>query len=130
PGSVAMRWRNAGRFMAAQEHALLLGEAMAQLLVDSGDIAGKRRGLVGSPLASRAAYACFERFGPLVADLQPWGSIWPGQEAVGDVDTIGGLKAADSCCPRAPPASVHRRALLAALLTARCVLVICQLAQT
>ena len=130
PGSVAMRWRNAGRFMTAGDHARLLGEAMARLPAEDSDVTGRRIGLIGSPLASKAAYACFEQFGRLVADLQPWGRPWPGREASFDIDSILALNARDPFCLRATPANVHRRALVADIVAARCDLVICQLAQT
>jgi len=130
PGSVALRWRNAGRFMAAQDHARLLGEALAQPLVADDDASSARLGIVGSSLASKATYAAFERFGRVVADLQPWGQVWPGRDTAPNVEAILTVAAADPFCPRITPANVHRQALVAAAVAARCDLMICQLAHT
>ncbi len=129
PGSVAMRWRNAGRFMAAQDHARLLGEALAEPPA-ADELPKARLGIVGSPLSSMAVYATFERFGRVVADLQPWGQVWPGRDAAPNVEAILTAAAADPFCPRITPANAHRRALVAAAVAGRCDLVICQLAQT
>lgn len=130
PGSVSMRWRNAGRFMPAQEHARLLADALAQPQQGFAETATVRLGIVGSPLDSGATYAMIERFGPVVADLHPWGEVWPGQISSPNVEAILGAAAADPFCPRITPTNAHRLALVEALVGARCDLAICQLAQT
>ena len=129
-GSIASRWRNAGRFMPAQDHARLLSAALMEAKTLTNETPAARLGLVGSPLASMAAYSMFERFGRLVADLQPWGQVWPGRDATPNVEAILAATAADPFCPRATPAHTHRKALVKAIVAARCDLVICQLAQT
>lgn len=130
PGSVALRWRNAGRFMAATDHARLLAEALAQPPVAADEAPAARLAIVGSPLASVATLAVFERFGRVVADLQSWGQVWPGRDAGPSVETILTVAAADPFCPRITPANAHRQALVAAVIAAGCDMVICQLAQT
>lgn len=128
-GSTAMRWRNAGRFMTAAEHAQLLNAALP---VVSEKAAGTRRlGIVGSPLECEQTYALFETFGTVVADIQPWGTDWPALGNTGaTLEEILRLTAADPACPRITPTSAHRVAIVEALVAARCDLVICQLAQT
>lgn len=128
-GTTALRWRNAGRFMSAAEHAELIVTALpGQKETATGTV---RLGLVGSPLASSTAYEMFETFGPIVCDVQPWGSSWPtlGNTA-SDLECILRHTAADPACPRITPTSAHRAALVTALTNARCDIVICQLAQT
>lgn len=128
-GLTALRWRNAGRFMPAMEHAQLLDAALSR--TDGTSPGGLRLGVVGSPLACTATYAMLEKFGPIVCDLQPWGSVWPGP---GNAEsTMAGIlraTAADPSCPRITPSTAHRAAMVAALAEAGCELVVCQLAQT
>jgi len=128
-GTTAMRWRNAGRFMSATEHADLLNAA----LVDTKRTAqkGMRIGLIGSSLASTASYEVFERFGTIVCDWQPWGAVWPGPgNGNATLPEILRATAADPSCPRITPTTAYRNALLQALANARCDLVLCQLAPT
>ncbi|WP_196260928.1 2-hydroxyacyl-CoA dehydratase family protein [Pelagibacterium limicola] len=128
-GGTAMRWRNAGRFMSASEHADLLERAQGVKV--RSPASGCRIGLVGSALASTATYEMLESIGPVVCDLQPWGQMWPLDLAgAEEIDAILAALAADPFCPRITPASLHRTALVEALTTARCDIVVCQLAQT
>lgn len=128
-GATAMRWRNAGRFMSAAEHADLLNAALA----DAEKVENKslRIGLIGSPLASPASYDVFERFGTIVCDWQPWGAVWPGPG--NDKTTLADIlraAAADPSCPRVSPTTAFRQALIEAVVNAQCELVLCQLAPT
>jgi len=128
-GSTAFRWRNAGRFMGAGEHADLLEAGLAQN--SDSHPAGLRIGLVGSPLASAPTYAMLEAFGQVVCDLQPLGSVWPGPgNLAASLEDVLARTAADSSCPRISPATAYRAAMVARLVEARCELVVCQLAQT
>lgn len=128
-GATAFRWRNAGRVMAAGEHARLIGAALSDSLESPPD--GVRLGLVGSPVASVSTYDMLETFGPVVCDLQPWGRVWPGPGNTGrDLDEILVATASDASCPRITPTTAHRAAMVEALVGARCDLVVCQLAQT
>ncbi|MFC7703796.1 2-hydroxyacyl-CoA dehydratase family protein [Plastorhodobacter daqingensis] len=127
-GATAMQWRNAGRFMPAERHAELLEKALAAAGAPRG---GRRLGLVGSPLACVETYRAFESLGPIVCDLQPWGSVWPGDPAaVSEPASLLQALASDAASARIVPASAHRGALLRALETRRCDLVICQISQT
>jgi hypothetical protein len=128
-GATLLRWRNAGRFMPASDHARLLEATLhgAPEYVAHG----VRLGMVGSPLSCTATYETLESFGPIVCDLQPLGSVWPGPgnlqpELAGILKAIAG----DASCPRITPSSAHRAKLVEALANARCDLVVCQLAQT
>jgi len=128
-GATAMRWRNAGRFMSAAEHADLLNAALA----DAEKVENKslRIGLIGSPLASPASYDVFERYGTIVCDWQPWGAVWPGPG--NDKTTLADIlraAAADPSCPRVSPTTAFRQALIEAVVNAQCELVLCQLAPT
>lgn len=128
-GTIAMRWRNAGRFMPATEHADLLDAALA--VAERTEGRGLRIGLTGSPLASTASYEVFERFGTIVCDWQPWGAVWPGPgNSKADLPDILRLTAADPSCPRITPTTAFRTALLEAVEEAGCELVLCQLAPT
>lgn len=128
-GTVAMRWRNAGRFMTAGEHADLLDAALGE--IEGGARGGLRIGVIGSPLLSPASYELFEGFGTIVCDWQPWGAVWPGPG--NDKLTLPEIlraTAADPSCPRIAPTTAFRTALLDAVTEARCELVLCQLAPT
>lgn len=128
-GTTGLRWRNAGRFVSAAEHAQLIDAALAQSDLKIAE--GIRLGIVGSPLACTATYEMLETFGPVVCDLQPWGSDWPGPGNIEPLlENILRATAADASCPRINPTAAHRARLVAALTEARCNLVICQLAQT
>ncbi len=128
-GATAMQWRNAGRFMPAAGHAELLTSALAQKTETLP--AGRRIGLVGSPLASGRTYAVIETFGSLVCDLQPLGSVWPGAgNTADDLDAILVAMAKDASSPRITPSAAHRAGLVTRIINARCDLVVCQLAQT
>lgn len=128
-GTTALRWRNAGRFMDAGNHARLLSAALANT---NQTLQGNLRlGMVGSPLASVATYEMLEKFGTIVCDLQPWGQVWPGSGNVARaLDEALAATAADPSCYRLTPSTNHRKAMIEALADARCDLVICQLAQT
>lgn len=129
-GETALRWRNAGRFMSATDHARLIAQAL------SGDvtakaISGPRIGIVGSPLACAQTYAMVETFGPIVCDLQPWGQVWPGKANTAfGVDAVLEAEAANRFCTRISPPSEYRKAMVEALVAAQCDLVLCQLSQT
>jgi hypothetical protein len=128
-GATAAIWRNAGRFMGAEEHAGLLTAALET--PPEPLPSGVRIGLVGSPLACTRTYRMIEQFGTVVADQQPFGQMWPGP--VGDatrLDEILKVTAADPSCPRITPTSAYRAALVQSLRDANCTLVVCQLAQT
>jgi hypothetical protein len=128
-GRTAAAWRNAGRFMAAGEHASLLRSALASPAEVLNST--RRIGLVGSPLACPRTYAMIEQFGTVVCDQQPLGQVWPGPGNVNaSLDAILTSTAADPACHRITPTGAYRAALLQNLVAAACDLVICQLAQT
>src|SRR5690606_12209963 len=115
-GGMALRWRNAGRFMPASDHADLIEAALSDKTVSShGQV---RLGIVGSPLASIAVYEMLETFGPVVCDLQPWGSVWPGPgNTNANLDGILRAAAGDPSCPRIAPSSANRASMVAALVS-------------
>jgi hypothetical protein len=128
-GTRAARWRNAGRFMSASDHADLLIGALADTRESLPPPV--RIGIVGSPLACERTYAMIETFGTVVCDQQSFGQMWPGSgNAAPRIDDILVATAANPSCPRISPTSAHRAALLQTLLDARCFLVVCQLSQT
>ena len=123
-GATAFRWRNAGRVMAAGEHARLIGAALSDSLESPPD--GVRLGLVGSPVASVSTYDMLETFGPVVCDLQPWGRVWPGPGNTGrDLDDSQAMASVPPA--RITPTTAHRAAMVEALVGARCDLVVCRL---
>jgi hypothetical protein len=129
PAAQAARWRQAGRFMAADRHSDLLEQAGGEL--GASPKSGPRLALVGSALDATGVYEMLDRIGDLVVDLQAHGHIWPGAwETSNGLDAIRASLADDPFCPRIVPPHRHRHALLDAIVDARCDLVICQLAQT
>lgn len=128
-GTTALRWRNAGRFVDARDHTLLLEAALTGR--SEKPRGGVRLGIVGSPLSCIQTYEMLETFGTVVCDLQPWGKVWPGPGNVAqNVTEMLNATAADTFCPRITPSTAHRAAMIEALASAGCDLVICQLAQT
>jgi 2-hydroxyglutaryl-CoA dehydratase, D-component. len=128
-GTRAARWRNAGRFMSAGEHADLLAAALAETVEDLPPPA--RIGIVGSPLCCEKTYRMIEGFGTVVCDQQGFGQVWPGPgNAASELEDILVATAADPSCHRIAPTSSHRAGLVRALKEARCNLVVCQLSQT
>lgn len=124
----AARWRNAGRFMPAEQHAELLTAALAETAETQPPV---RIGIVGSPLACERTYAMIETFGAVVCDQQSFGQVWPGPGNVAPtLDDILVATAADPSCHRISPTSNYRVAMVAALAEVRCTLVVCQLSQT
>ena len=127
-GATAATWRNAGRFMRADDHAGLL---MAALGLPAETLASTRIGVVGSPLACPRTYRMIEQFGTVVCDQQNFGQMWPGPgNAAPTLDGILRATAADASCFRITPTSAYRATLVRNLVDARCSLVLCQLAQT
>jgi hypothetical protein len=127
-GTCAARWRNAGRFMPAGEHADLLTAALAETAENPSPV---RIGIVGSPLCCEKTYRMIEGFGTVVCDQQGFGQVWPGPgNAALSLDDILAEEAADPSCHRIAPTSSYRAAMVRALMDARCTLVVCQLSQT
>jgi hypothetical protein len=123
------RWRNAGRFLTAERHSELLDAALVGM--NASPSVSTRLALVGSPIASPNFFEMLSQFGNLVCDLQGFGHRWPGSwETQPDVDGLVAAMAADAFCPRISPPQLHRKALIEAIATGSCGLVICQLAQT
>ena len=128
-GTRAARWRNAGRFMAASEHADFLTAALVDASEDVPSPA--RIGIVGSPLCCEKTYRMIEGFGTVVCDQQSFGQAWPGPgNAASGLEDILSATAADPSCQRISPTSRHRAALVKALADAQCTVVVCQLSQT
>lgn len=127
-GTRAARWRNAGRFMLAEEHADLLTAALAETAQNPAPV---RIGIVGSPLCCEKTYRVIEGFGTVVCDQQGFGEVWPGpgNTAVSLADIVAGT-AADPSCHRIAPTSRYRSTMVKALVDVRCTLVVCQLSQT
>ncbi|NMA98786.1 MAG: 2-hydroxyacyl-CoA dehydratase [Phyllobacteriaceae bacterium] len=127
-GTRAARWRNAGRFMLAEEHADLLTAALAETAENPAPV---RIGIVGSPLCCEKTYRVIEGFGTVVCDQQGFGEVWPGpgNTALSVADILAGT-AADPSCHRIAPTSRYRSTMVKALVDARCTLVVCQLSQT
>ncbi|MEQ9812804.1 MAG: 2-hydroxyacyl-CoA dehydratase family protein, partial [Azospirillaceae bacterium] len=115
-GGAAMRWRNAGRFLTAEQHASLLEAALAGAgrQPASADRTGRPRvGLTGSATASPALYAVIERHGDIVADSQAFGDVWPGAGAgAEDLDHLLAAEAADPLHPRGNPPGRRHAALV------------------
>jgi hypothetical protein len=128
-GTTAATWRNAGRFMGADDHAGLLTHALASGAETPAQ--NRRIGIVGSPLACPRTYAMIEQFGTVVSNQQNFGQMWPGPgNAKASLDELLAATAADASCVRITPTSAYRAALVQNLVEAKCALVICQLAQT
>jgi hypothetical protein len=127
--SAAFRWRNAGRFLALEQHVDLLETALEGL--EGAAPKSCRLALVGSPVASPAFFDMLASHGDLVCDLQGFGHLWPGAwEVEADRDDLLAAIANDAFCLRISPPQRHRAALVEAITSSACNLVICQLAQT
>lgn len=126
PGSAAMRWRNAGRYLSAKEHAHLLDEALAATADQPAQVK-LRLELAGSPTASDALYRLIEEFGIVVADPHPQGQGWPPPHtADADLPMILRATAANPLDPRSLPVADHRQAVADACIEALCDLVVFQ----
>ncbi|MCI5078102.1 2-hydroxyacyl-CoA dehydratase family protein [Oricola sp.] len=128
-GTEAFTWRNAGRSLAAAEHADLLESACAAAASRTAPPARQRIGLIGSSTDSLALMRMIEDHGALVTDLQPLGDVWPGPLGGDTLDDILRAEATDPFCPRAEPAVLHRDALVSRCVEDRCDLVVAQLDQ-
>ncbi|MEX1216111.1 2-hydroxyacyl-CoA dehydratase [Saccharospirillum sp.] len=128
-GLDAFRWRNAGRYLEAEQFQALLRAALSGR--ESKPVrTGKRLGLVGSATDSEALYRVLDSVGILVADLQPFGRIWPGPvEGVTDSDSLLQAMARDPFCPRGHSSIDMINALADACAEARCDAVIAQMDQ-
>ncbi|GGL61531.1 2-hydroxyacyl-CoA dehydratase family protein [Wenxinia marina] len=108
----ALIWRNAGRWLPPDEHAGLLDADLA----GADATTRPRLGLVGTATIDPAFHAMLDRCGSLVADLQPYGRVWPACHAGGeDLDALLRAVAADPLHLRAAPPASCRRALLEGL---------------
>ena len=105
----ALVWRNAGRWLAPDAHAALLDAATASAAAPDGP----KLGLVGTATIDPGFHAMLDRCGHLVADLQPYGEVWPRCHAGGpDLAGLARAVAADPLHLRAAPPAAYRRALL------------------
>lgn len=125
----AFVWRNAGRYLAASDHARLLALACDDAVTRPAKQSGRRIALIGSRTDSLALFDMIEQHGRLVTDLQPFGEVWPGPQ---DGQTLAGIleaEASDPFCPRAEPAALHRDAIVARCVADRCDVVVSQIDQ-
>lgn len=126
---MAARWRNAGRFLSTTLHADLLEQAISA--AEMPQRSGPRLALVGSPIDAPEVYAMLDSRGALVADLQAYGHFWPGPwDEESDIGAVAAILADDPSCPRIVPPQRHRQSLVDRIVSARCNVVVCQLAQT
>lgn len=124
-----MRWRNAGRYLGAGEHARLL-EAGVAASAGRTPRGGARIGLVGSPTADGWLYDLIEEAGTIVADPHPYGLAWPPPVPPAGPTSLDAILRAATCNaldPRSLPVAAHRRAVVDACVAARCDLVVFQL---
>ena len=80
-------WRNAGRWMTAGRHVELLRE----IPVKASEQDNRRIGLVGTACDLPVLHEVCGSFGTVVADLQPYGQVWPANNS-GPEDTVGMLR--------------------------------------
>lgn len=128
-GAEALRWRNAGRFLAPEEHARLL-DAVIAALRNRPPRTGLRIGLVGAATDAESLYAALEAEGTVVCDPQPFGTAWPGPvPASPSLDALLEAAARDPLLQRAKSATARRAAIVAACVGAGCDLVAAQIDQ-
>ena len=109
-GRLALVWRNAGRWLPPGRHADLLDAAPGAAPARP---AGPRIGLVGTAVIDPAFHAMLDTIGPVVADLQPYGRVWPDCHAGGpDLDALIRSVARFPLHLRAAPPERFRAALL------------------
>lgn len=129
-GGEAMRWRNAGRYLEAGRHASLLTLACDEVDMRPARRQGRRIGLIGAALDDPRVYAAIEAFGTIVADVQPFGRVWPSRAA--GAPSLSGLVAAEAASalvPRARPEAKPLDAIVAELVGARCTIAVAQIDQ-
>lgn len=125
--------RHAARYLDASIHADCL-QAVLATLADRPARSGPRLGLVGTALDDRSVYRMLDRVGVLVADLQPFGAVWPAPVTEPDgrwegTDTLLRDLAADPFSPRSRQPDQWLEAVVAACAAARCDRVIAQMDQ-
>lgn len=127
-GHDAMRWRNAGRYLDAAEHARLL-KAATDERAENGKRAGRRIGLIGSPVAESRLYDLIEEFGTIVADPHSYGFAWPPPvpSDAADIGAVLEAAATHRLQPRALPVAGHRQAIVRACVEAGCDAAVIQL---
>lgn len=128
-GGEAMRWRNAGRYAPAAEHAYLLREAGKAAASPTAVREGFRIGLIGTALSDARVYATIERFGTVVCDLQPFGQVWPAPTNLRGAFGVPALveaEASDPLNPRAPDMANRQDKMAGSLMDAQCDLVVSQ----
>lgn len=109
-GRNALVWRNAGRWLSAERHASLLGAALTDAQPTPS---GPRIGLVGTAAIDPGFHAMLDTIGPVVADLQPYGDLWPTCHAGGpDLDGLMRSAAGFPLHLRTAPPARFSKALL------------------